>query len=96
MVVAVSWRKNEDDPKMDGHRLKSEVIVMDKEYTGHTAHTIHGHVGAACALALRGSGTLGQHLVLVWTWVQRMVFGPPLAGWGGIQMLDTVRRMGLA
>ena len=32
MVVAVPSRKNEDDPKMDGERLKSEVIVMDKEY----------------------------------------------------------------
>ena len=32
MVVAVPWRKNEDDPKMDGERLKSEVIVMDKAY----------------------------------------------------------------
>ena len=32
MVVADPWRKNEDDPKMDGERLKSEVIVMDKEY----------------------------------------------------------------
>ena len=32
MVVAVPWRKNEDDSKMDGERLKSEVIVMDKEY----------------------------------------------------------------
>ena len=31
-VVAVPWRKNEDDPKMDGERLKSEVIVMDKEF----------------------------------------------------------------
>ena len=30
--VAVPWRKNEDDTKMDGERLKSEVIVMDKEY----------------------------------------------------------------
>ena len=32
MVEAVPWRKNEDDPKMDGERLKSEVIVMEKEY----------------------------------------------------------------
>ena len=32
MVVAVPLRKNEDDPKMDGERLKSEVVVMDKEY----------------------------------------------------------------
>ena len=32
MVVAVSWRKNEDDPKMDGERLKSEVVTMDDEY----------------------------------------------------------------
>ena len=32
MVVAVPWRKKEDDPKMDGERLKSEVIVMDKDY----------------------------------------------------------------
>ena len=29
---AVPWRQNQDDPKMDGERLKSEVIVMDKEY----------------------------------------------------------------
>ena len=28
MVVAVPWRKNEDD----GERLKSEVVAMDKEY----------------------------------------------------------------
>ena len=33
MVVAVPWRKNEDDPKVDGERLKSEVVTMDKEYT---------------------------------------------------------------
>ena len=32
MVMAVPWRKNEDDPKMDGERLKSEVIVIFKEY----------------------------------------------------------------
>ena len=32
MVVAVPWRRNEDDPKMDGERLKSELVVMDKEY----------------------------------------------------------------
>ena len=32
MVVAVPLRKNEDDPKMDGERLKSEVVVMDTEY----------------------------------------------------------------
>ena len=32
MIVAVPWRKNEDDPKVDGECLKSEVIVMDKEY----------------------------------------------------------------
>ena len=32
MVVAAPWRKNEDDPKMDGERLKSEVVAMDKEY----------------------------------------------------------------
>ena len=32
MVVAVPWRKSEDDPKMDGERLKSEVVVMDNVY----------------------------------------------------------------
>ena len=31
MVVAVPWRKNENDPKMDGERLKSEVVTMDTE-----------------------------------------------------------------
>ena len=31
-VVAVPWRKNGDDPKMDGECLKNEVVVMDKEY----------------------------------------------------------------
>ena len=32
MVVAVPLRKNEDDPMMDGERLKSEVKVMVKKY----------------------------------------------------------------
>ena len=32
MVAAVSWRKSEDDPKMDGERLQSEVVTMDKEH----------------------------------------------------------------
>ena len=32
MVVAVPLRNKEDGPKMDGERLKSEVIVMDQEY----------------------------------------------------------------
>ena len=30
-VVAVPWRKNEDDAKMDGERLQGEVVMMDKE-----------------------------------------------------------------
>ena len=32
MVVAVPWRKSEDDPRTDGEHLKSEVIVMNEEY----------------------------------------------------------------
>ena len=32
MVVSVPWRRNEDDPEMDGERQKSEVIVMDEDY----------------------------------------------------------------
>ena len=32
MVVAAPWRIYEDDPKMDGERLKSDVVTMDKEY----------------------------------------------------------------
>ena len=32
MVVAVPWRKSEDDPTRDGERLKSEVVVMDNMY----------------------------------------------------------------
>ena len=28
-IVAVPWRKNEDDAKMDGKRLKGEVVMMD-------------------------------------------------------------------
>ena len=31
MVVAAPWRKNEDDPKMDGERPKSEVVTKDQE-----------------------------------------------------------------
>ena len=27
------WRKNEDDPEMDGEKLKGEVVMMDKDYT---------------------------------------------------------------
>ena len=32
MIVAVLWRKNEDDYKMDGERLKGEVVMMDTDY----------------------------------------------------------------
>ena len=32
IVLAVQWSKNEDDPWMDEERLKSRVIVMEKEY----------------------------------------------------------------
>ena len=32
MVVAVPWRKSEDDPRRDGEHIKSEVIVMNEEY----------------------------------------------------------------
>ena len=27
MIVAVPWRKNEDDAKMDGERLEGEVVM---------------------------------------------------------------------
>ena len=30
--MAVSWRKNEDDAKMDGDRLQGEVVMMDEDY----------------------------------------------------------------
>ena len=29
MVGAVPWRKSDDDAKMEGERLKKEVVVMD-------------------------------------------------------------------
>ena len=29
--MAVPWRKNEDDAKMDGERLEGEVVIMDKD-----------------------------------------------------------------
>ena len=32
MIVAVPWRKNEDDAKMDGERQKGEVVMMDNDY----------------------------------------------------------------
>ena len=32
MVVGVPWKKNEDDKNADGEEMKTEVIVMDKEY----------------------------------------------------------------
>ena len=31
MIVAVPWRKNEDDAKMDGERLKGDVVEMDQD-----------------------------------------------------------------
>ena len=33
VIVAVPWRKKEDDAKMDGERLKGDVVMMDKNYT---------------------------------------------------------------
>ena len=32
MIVEVPWRKNEDDAKKDGERLKGEVVILDKDY----------------------------------------------------------------
>ena len=32
MIVAVPCRKNEDNAKIDGERLKREVVMMDKDY----------------------------------------------------------------
>ena len=32
MIVAVPWRKNEDDANMDGERLKGEAVMTDKNY----------------------------------------------------------------
>ena len=32
MIVAVPWRKNEDDAKMDGEGLKGELVMMDKDH----------------------------------------------------------------
>ena len=34
MTVAVPWRKNEDDAKVDGERQKGEVVMMDNDYKG--------------------------------------------------------------
>ena len=31
MIVAVPWRKNEDDAKMDGERLKGDVVEMEQD-----------------------------------------------------------------
>ena len=30
--MAVPWRKNEDDPEMDGEKLNDGVAMMDKDY----------------------------------------------------------------
>ena len=32
MIVAVLRRKNEDDAKMNGERVKGEVVMMDRDY----------------------------------------------------------------
>ena len=32
MIVAVPWRRNEDDAKMDGERRKRDVVMMDEDY----------------------------------------------------------------
>ena len=32
MIVAVPWRKNADDAKMDGERLNGEVVMMDRDF----------------------------------------------------------------
>ena len=33
--MAVPWRKNEDDDKMDAERLKGEVVKMDQDCKEH-------------------------------------------------------------
>ena len=33
-IVAVPWRENEDDAKIDGERPKGEVVMVDKACSG--------------------------------------------------------------
>ena len=42
LIVAVPWRKNEYDAKMDGERLKGEVVMMDKDYNEKLEITCSG------------------------------------------------------
>ena len=52
MVVAVPWRKNEDT-KMDGEHLRSEVIVMNKEYKENFEAEEHVPVPSECTFHVK-------------------------------------------
>ena len=42
MIVAVPWRKNEDNANMDGERFEGSVVVMDRDYQAKLE--MEGHV----------------------------------------------------
>ena len=49
MIVAVPRRKRKDDAKMDGERLKGEVVMMDKDYMEQLEMEEHVPVPRECA-----------------------------------------------
>ena len=57
--MAVPWRKNEDDPKMDGERFKSEVIVMGKEYKKSWRQKSMSRSRRECTFHVKNWGNFG-------------------------------------
>ena len=60
--MAVPWRKSEDDHKMDGERLKSDVVIMDRVHRkgGHGGTRPGPEASVHIACELGGVGLHGQ------------------------------------
>ena len=59
MIVAVPWRKNEDDEKMDGERLEGEVVLMDKDFRDKLEMEEHVSVSKRACISREDIETFG-------------------------------------
>ena len=63
-IVGDPWRKNEDDPEMDGEKLKGEVVMMDKDYKGKLEREEHVPVPKRLCITREKVGRIWIHCAM--------------------------------
>ena len=60
----IVWRKNEDDPEMDGEKLEGEVVMMDKDYKGKLEREEHVPVPKRLCITREKFGRIWIHCAM--------------------------------